>query len=56
LPEQQAQRLIRDFMSFTNDLDATRSQSFSASCPELFRALVDYYGPWDSSRRYAIGG
>lgn len=44
---------LREFMIFTNDLDASRGQSFAAALPEL-KAIIEAAGyPWISERRHA---
>ena len=49
-PQQKA--LLSTFMTFTNDLDASRSQSLAAANPELVLALAAAGFPWSDSRRY----
>ncbi|HWB48789.1 MAG TPA: twitch domain-containing radical SAM protein [Stellaceae bacterium] len=45
--------LLRDFMLFTNDLDASRGQSIHASDPELVALLAEAGFPWTGERLHA---
>ena len=45
-------RLLSTFMTFTNDLDASRKQSLAASIPELVEALAAAGFRWNDSRRF----
>lgn len=45
--------LLREFMVFTNDLDASRGQSFAASLPELAEMLRVSGVPWTDERRFS---
>jgi MoaA/NifB/PqqE/SkfB family radical SAM enzyme len=49
-PDQKA--LLSTFMTFTNDLDASRKQSLAASIPELVEALAAAGFAWKDSRRF----
>jgi MoaA/NifB/PqqE/SkfB family radical SAM enzyme len=44
--------LLATFMTFTNDLDASRNQSVAASNPELVVALDAEGFPWNPTRRF----
>jgi organic radical activating enzyme len=44
--------LLRTFMTFTNDLDASRKQSVAASIPELVESLAAAGYPWNDVRRF----
>jgi MoaA/NifB/PqqE/SkfB family radical SAM enzyme len=44
--------LLATFMTFTNDLDASRKQSVAASNPELVAALDAEGFPWNPGRRF----
>jgi pyruvate-formate lyase-activating enzyme len=46
------ERLLRDFMLFTNDLDASRGQSFRRTYPELVSLLADAGYPWIDETRH----
>jgi MoaA/NifB/PqqE/SkfB family radical SAM enzyme/SAM-dependent methyltransferase len=49
-------KLLDEFMTFTNDLDASRGESLKAACPELV-ALIRAAGvEWSSTRRHAPSG
>lgn len=48
-------RALRDFMLFTNDLDATRGQSFRAVYPELVRLMAEDGFEWTDETLYARG-
>jgi sulfatase maturation enzyme AslB (radical SAM superfamily) len=50
--EQRRERTL-GFMHFVNDMDKSRRLSFKSMAPELYDAVVDYYGHWDSETRYA---
>ena len=45
-------RMLSTFMTFTNDLDASRKQSLAASIPELVESLAAAGFPWRDSRRF----
>jgi MoaA/NifB/PqqE/SkfB family radical SAM enzyme len=45
-------RLLSTFMTFTNDLDASRKQSLASAIPELVEALADAGVRWNDSRRF----
>jgi MoaA/NifB/PqqE/SkfB family radical SAM enzyme len=46
-------RSIRDFNTFTNDLDKSRGQSFRDVCPELYELIVSDGHSWNDRLRYA---
>jgi MoaA/NifB/PqqE/SkfB family radical SAM enzyme len=46
-------RSIRDFNTFTNDLDSSRGQSFREVCPELHQLIVSDGHPWHDRTRHA---
>ena len=46
-------RLVRDFMVFTNDMDASRGQSFAKTLPELHELLTAAGTVWVGQKRYA---
>jgi tetratricopeptide (TPR) repeat protein/MoaA/NifB/PqqE/SkfB family radical SAM enzyme len=46
-------RLLRDFMLFTNDLDATRGQNIREADPELVELLAQAGYPWTDERLHA---
>lgn len=45
--------LLSTFMTFTNDLDASRKQSLATANPELVEMLAAAGFPWRDDRRYA---
>lgn len=45
--------LLRDFMRFTNDLDATRGQNIHQTDPELVDLLAQAGFPWSGDRLHA---
>jgi hypothetical protein len=47
-----APNLVRDFMQFTNDLDASRKQNVRETLPELVRALAAAGFPWNANRKF----
>jgi glutamate-1-semialdehyde 2,1-aminomutase len=49
-PQQAA--LLSTFMTFTNDLDASRKQSLNAANPELVAVLAAAGFPWKDARRF----
>jgi len=50
VPEQPA--LLGDFMTFTNDLDASRGQRLRDAAPDLVRLIEEGGFPWTASRRF----
>jgi len=44
---------LREFMIFTNDLDASRGQNFATALPELAQLLRESGHEWIADRRYA---
>jgi MoaA/NifB/PqqE/SkfB family radical SAM enzyme len=48
----QQSRLLSTFMTFTNDLDASRKQSLATANPELVESLATAGFAWSASRRY----
>jgi glutamate-1-semialdehyde 2,1-aminomutase len=50
VPEQPA--LLHAFMTFTNDLDASRGQRLSDVAPELVRLIEEAGTPWRTTRRF----
>ena len=50
--ELRKERII-NFMHFINDLDKSRTLSFKVIRPDIYHAIVAYYGHWDMSTRYA---
>jgi hypothetical protein len=44
---------VRNLMHFVNDMDKSRGLSFRLIAPEMYDALVDYYGYWDTGTKYA---
>lgn len=44
---------LREFMIFTNDLDASRDQSFGDALPELLSLITKSGHSWDHTRRHA---
>jgi MoaA/NifB/PqqE/SkfB family radical SAM enzyme len=52
-PEDRQQAgLLSTFMTFTNDLDASRKQSLAAAIPELVEGLASAGFPWKATRRF----
>jgi hypothetical protein len=47
-------KLLRDFMLFSNDLDATREQSIHTADPELVALLAEAGFPWIDERLHAV--
>jgi MoaA/NifB/PqqE/SkfB family radical SAM enzyme len=47
-------RHLARFMQFTNDMDASRGTGFAATFPETLAFMTDAYGPWISTRRFAL--
>jgi MoaA/NifB/PqqE/SkfB family radical SAM enzyme len=47
--------IIREFMAFTNDLDATRGQDFRSTHPQLVELLAQDGFEWTNNTRYANG-
>lgn len=45
--------VIRELMLFTNDLDATRKQSITESCPELVQLMAKDGFEWINEKRFA---
>lgn len=45
--------MLREFMVFTNDMDASRGQDFAATFPDLRQRLEDAGLPWIAERRFA---
>ena len=45
--------LIEEFMLFTNDLDVSRHQDFSITCPELKSMIEDSGFKWSQQRRFS---
>jgi MoaA/NifB/PqqE/SkfB family radical SAM enzyme len=48
----QQKRLLSTFMTFTNDLDASRRQSVAGAIPELVEAIAAAGFRWNDSRRF----
>jgi MoaA/NifB/PqqE/SkfB family radical SAM enzyme len=48
----QQESLLSTFMTFTNDLDASRKQSLAAAIPELVETLAAAGFPWKDTRRF----
>jgi MoaA/NifB/PqqE/SkfB family radical SAM enzyme len=48
----QQAHLLSTFMTFTNDLDASRRQSLASAIPELVEALAAAGYPWKDTRRF----
>ena len=46
-------KLIEEFMLFTNDLDVSRHQDFSITCPELKSMIEDSGFKWSQQRRFS---
>ena len=46
-------KLSREFMRFTNDLDKSRGQDILKSLPELYRIISDQMGGWSSDLQFA---
>jgi hypothetical protein len=44
--------IIREFMLFTNDLDATRGQSFRKAHPEMVQLLAEDGFEWTDEKRF----
>jgi hypothetical protein len=44
---------VRNLMHFVNDMDKSRGLSFRSIAPEMYDALVNYYGHWDTGTKYA---
>jgi MoaA/NifB/PqqE/SkfB family radical SAM enzyme len=53
LGEQFDDKLMRDFMLFTNDLDASRGQSFRETCPELLELIAEAGFTWTDETLHA---
>ena len=45
---------LREFMTFTNDLDKSRNQSFKASLPELYHYITEYGILWTYDLRHCF--
>jgi MoaA/NifB/PqqE/SkfB family radical SAM enzyme len=50
--DRQQASLLSTFMTFTNDLDASRKQSLAAAIPELVEALAAAGFAWKNTRRF----
>jgi uncharacterized Fe-S cluster-containing radical SAM superfamily protein len=52
LPAPDQPALLEEFMTFTNDLDASRQQRLQEAVPELPRLIAEAGFPWRDSRRH----
>ena len=46
--------IMHEFMTFTNDLDQSRNQSFKSTFPELYSFIVDDGFAWTTESRYGL--
>jgi hypothetical protein len=53
ISDAQRRERILNFMHFVNDLDKSRQLSFKTTAPDLYDAVVSYYGHWSGETRYA---
>jgi hypothetical protein len=47
------ERMLREFMIFTNDLDLARGQDFSRTLPELRELILASGAKWSAETRFA---
>ncbi len=45
-------KTVQEFIEFTNDLDISRGQDISRTCPELYGCFLHEYGEWKQSTRF----
>ena len=53
-PDEFDASLFEEFMTFTNDLDASRGESLAEAAPELAARIADAGIPWSPARRHGL--